>query len=179
MIDHPLHSPLWHALGGSLASHSRVVGGVRFLDPEFETVAAMQHVTPANVTALISAMPHGSQMLVIAPERIETNAELDVVNVKPLLQMVAERLVPIDGVAVADLGPANLPQMLALVELARPGPLGRRAFEMGGFRGIFDGETLVAMVGERLHLMASQRSQASAPTPTSGVGATRSLSSPP
>jgi hypothetical protein len=50
---------------------------------------------------------------------------------------------------------------------------------MGGFRGIFDGETLVAMVGERLHLMASQRSQASAPTPTSGVGATRSLSSPP
>lgn len=152
MTDHPLDSPLWYALGGSLALHSRVVGGVRFLDPEFATVAAMQHVTPANVTALTSAMPHGSEILAIAPEQIDATADLEIVSIKPLMQMVAERLVPIDGVPVAELSPADLPQMLALVDLARPGPLGRRAFDIGSFRGIFDGEMLVALAGERLHL---------------------------
>jgi ribosomal protein S18 acetylase RimI-like enzyme len=153
LTGHPLDNPLWNALGGSLAQYSRVFGGVRLLDPDIGSVAAMEQVTPANVSALASAIPYGSEILAIAPEPIPPTAELEVVHIKQLLQMVAERLTPVESsVSVDELRATDFPQMLALVEITRPGPLGPRALELGGFRGIFDGDKLVALAGERLHL---------------------------
>ena len=153
MTDHPLDNPLWNALSGYLAQHSRAFDGVRLLDPDFGTVAAVQRVTPANVSALASALPYGSQIVAIAPEPISPTADLEVVQVKPLLQMVAEHLIAFESsVDVAELSATDFSSMLALVEITRPGPLGRRAMELGVFRGIYDGEKLVALAGERLHL---------------------------
>ena len=40
--------------------------------------------------------------------------------------------------------------MLALVELTRPGPFAVRTVELGGYVGVYDGDTLVAMAGQRL-----------------------------
>lgn len=154
MSGHPLESPLWYALGGSLAQHCRELGGVRFLAPDIASVAAMEHVTPANVAALASGIPYGSEILAIAPERIAATAELEVVHIKPLLQMVAPPLLAAvePTVSVDKLGAADFPQMLALVDITRPGPIGPRALELGDFRGIFDGSKLIALAGERLHL---------------------------
>jgi predicted GNAT family acetyltransferase len=50
------------------------------------------------------------------------------------------------------LGPADLEEMIALVELTQPGPFARRTPEMGRYIGIRDGGRLVAMAGERMHL---------------------------
>ncbi|TWF80581.1 FR47-like protein [Pseudonocardia hierapolitana] len=49
------------------------------------------------------------------------------------------------------LGPADVPEMLALVERTRPGPFLPRTVEMGTYLGIRHGGELVAMAGERLH----------------------------
>lgn len=48
------------------------------------------------------------------------------------------------------LGPANVPEMLALVETAQPGPFERRTIECGVYLGIRIDGSLVAMAGERL-----------------------------
>ncbi|MFI5764803.1 GNAT family N-acetyltransferase [Streptomyces sp. NPDC051563] len=48
------------------------------------------------------------------------------------------------------LGPADVPEMLELVELARPGPFGERTVELGTYLGIRRGGRLVAMAGERM-----------------------------
>lgn len=48
------------------------------------------------------------------------------------------------------LGPEDVPQMMALVELTHPGPFGERTIELGEYFGIFEGSRLVAMAGERL-----------------------------
>ncbi|MCY0929853.1 GNAT family N-acetyltransferase [Streptomyces sp. H27-H1] len=48
------------------------------------------------------------------------------------------------------LGPADVPEMLELVELARPGPFGQRTVELGTYLGIRRGGRLVAMAGERM-----------------------------
>ena len=40
--------------------------------------------------------------------------------------------------------------MLALVELTRPGPFAVRTVDLGGYVGVFDGDRLVAMAGQRL-----------------------------
>ena len=153
MNDHQLDSPLWYALGGSLVQFCHSVGDVRFLAPDIGHVAAMKDVTPANVLALASALPYDDEIVAITPEPILPTALLEVVETKPLLQMVARNLAPVDAsVPVRELSAADFPQMLALVDITRPGPLGPRAMELGGFHGIFDGDTLVALAGERIHL---------------------------
>ncbi|MER6798526.1 GNAT family N-acetyltransferase, partial [Amycolatopsis mediterranei] len=49
------------------------------------------------------------------------------------------------------LGPADVPEMLDLVERTRPGPFRKRTVELGTYLGIRRGGALVAMAGERLH----------------------------
>jgi len=55
-----------------------------------------------------------------------------------------------DGEAVR-LGPADVPEMLALVAHAQPGPFLPRTIELGDYLGIRRGGRLVAMAGERMH----------------------------
>lgn len=153
MTGHPLDNHLWHALNGTLARYSRAFGNVRLLSPDIARVAALESVAPENVSALAAAIPDGSEILAIAPRPLEATDELEVVHIKPVLQMVAEHLNPVDAeVSTRLLGATDFPQMLELVDAARPGPLGPRAMELGSFRGIFDGEKLVALAGERLQL---------------------------
>ncbi|MBM7171266.1 GNAT family N-acetyltransferase [Streptomyces sp. G44] len=54
------------------------------------------------------------------------------------------------GVAVVELGPDDVPEMLGLVERTRPGPFWPRTHELGAYLGIRDRGALVAMAGERL-----------------------------
>ena len=47
---------------------------------------------------------------------------------------------------------ANADEMLALTELTKPGPFGKRTPELGTYLGIRDSGRLVAMAGERLRV---------------------------
>ncbi|MGW1161496.1 GNAT family N-acetyltransferase [Streptomyces sp. NPDC002513] len=49
------------------------------------------------------------------------------------------------------LTPADVPEMLDLVERTRPGPFLPRTIELGTYLGIRRGGALIAMAGERLH----------------------------
>ena len=65
-----------------------------------------------------------------------------------------------DGTAPAEdpapdavvLGSRHVERMLALARATRPGPFGPRNVEMGDYYGLFDGERLLAMAGERMHV---------------------------
>lgn len=48
------------------------------------------------------------------------------------------------------LGPQHAAQALELATLTRPGPFGPRTIELGEYWGVFDGQRLVAMAGERM-----------------------------
>ena len=153
LTAHPLDNHLWNALSGPWAELSRAVGRVRLLSPDINRVAALEAVSPDNLSALASAIAEGEEMLVIAPEQIKATAELELLATKPVLQMVAERPMPVaPAIPTVRLGEADFPQMQVLVDAARPGPLSPRALELGSFYGIYDGATLVALAGERLRL---------------------------
>ncbi|QNS08598.1 GNAT family N-acetyltransferase [Streptomyces xanthii] len=55
-----------------------------------------------------------------------------------------------DESGVVELGPADVPDMLALVERTRPGPFRPRTHELGTYLGVRAGGSLVALAGERL-----------------------------
>jgi ribosomal protein S18 acetylase RimI-like enzyme len=65
-------------------------------------------------------------------------------------QMVLRELATVDEPECRALGPADVGEMLALVELTRPGPFAVRTVELGGYVGVFDRGRLVAMAGQRL-----------------------------
>jgi ribosomal protein S18 acetylase RimI-like enzyme len=65
-------------------------------------------------------------------------------------QMVLRELAPVDVPDHRALGVDDVGEMLALVELTRPGPFAVRTVELGGYVGVFDGSRLVAMAGQRL-----------------------------
>jgi predicted GNAT family acetyltransferase len=59
----------------------------------------------------------------------------------------------IDEPALRLLGPDDVGEVLALVELTRPGPFAERTMEMGRYWGHLDEhDRLLALAGERLHL---------------------------
>jgi predicted GNAT family acetyltransferase len=66
--------------------------------------------------------------------------------------MVAGDLAPAAEVDSRPLTTDDVPQMLALVELAKPGPFLPRTIDLGSYFGVFDDDQLVAMAGERIHL---------------------------
>ncbi|HET6330872.1 MAG TPA: GNAT family N-acetyltransferase [Holophagaceae bacterium] len=49
------------------------------------------------------------------------------------------------------LGPRHVEAALELALLTKPGPFGLRTIELGEYFGLFEGERLIAMAGERLH----------------------------
>ncbi|MFI0091989.1 GNAT family N-acetyltransferase [Streptomyces bobili] len=67
------------------------------------------------------------------------------------VQFVDEGLAAAPDTEAVRLGPADVPEMLALVARTQPGPFERRTIELGTYLGIRRDGTLVAMAGERLH----------------------------
>ena len=49
------------------------------------------------------------------------------------------------------LGPRHAGRAYDLAMLTKPGPFGPRTIELGEYFGVFDGDRLVAMAGERMH----------------------------
>ncbi len=84
-------------------------------------------------------------------------ASFEVVLRKTLEQMVGPTTRgPVDRspprVPLVPLGAADADEMMALVELTKPGPFSIRTHELGSYLGIRDNGKLVAMVGERMRL---------------------------
>ena len=67
------------------------------------------------------------------------------------VQMVDDGIPAAPDPEAVELGPADVPEMLDLVERTRPGPFRPRTIAMGTYLGIRRGGRLVAMAGERLH----------------------------
>jgi predicted GNAT family acetyltransferase len=69
-------------------------------------------------------------------------------------QMIVDRdqLKAVEPVASRLLTPHDVPQMLELAEITRPGPFRSATVALGRYYGHFKRERLVAMAGERLHL---------------------------
>jgi ribosomal protein S18 acetylase RimI-like enzyme len=69
-----------------------------------------------------------------------------------VVQMTGDDVGGVDEPEAVPLGPADVPEMLELVDATQPGPFGERTIELGDYIGIRRDGELVAMAGERLHL---------------------------
>jgi predicted GNAT family acetyltransferase len=108
--------------------------------------------TSARGFAALGAMMSDQDIAVLfTPEAVEVPETFKVVLAKPGEQMIGmPAAASIRGTEIVTLGPADVPAMMALTELTKPGPFNVRTHELGTFLGVkVDGE-LVAMAGERM-----------------------------
>ncbi|HEY1278897.1 MAG TPA: GNAT family N-acetyltransferase [Acidimicrobiales bacterium] len=142
---------MWAALTTDQADFAVVAGRARRYRPDvslFYAVDALDDGAWNDVAAL--AGPGGAALLV-SPDRYDIPAGWTDVLTLEGAQMVAERLVAPPGDAtIRPLTTDDVPAMLGLIEVARPGPFSAGTVELGGYVGVFDGDDLVAMAGERM-----------------------------
>jgi predicted GNAT family acetyltransferase len=157
-LDHPrLDNVAWHALTTVQSAFADVCGTARRYHPDVSVFAALDTGTAAEWADLATLVgPDGTAALfrcdpVAVPDgwtvMMEGAGHQMVFEPADRSRLLAgsrpdSRLLTVD----------DEPQMAALVALAQPGPWRPRTIELGDYHGVFDGDQLVAMAGERQKL---------------------------
>lgn len=150
---HPLDRPIWNALGSTHARFALGDGVARRYPPEVALFAACVDDAPASLEALGRLATPGSPIALVQANEAVPSGPYETVIARVIDQMLGQALPPSPPRADLELlGPGDVPEMMALVELTKPGPFGPRTREMGKYLGVRDGGRLVALAGERMKL---------------------------
>jgi ribosomal protein S18 acetylase RimI-like enzyme len=148
-VTDPLDNVVWHALSTRQAALGKRHGSAARFDGAVSVFSAIADVDDPACWQDLDVLLGGRPGVLFAPDVVvpdgwTTNMVL------PCLQMVATDVHPRAAeVPVVELGAQDVPDMLALVALTKPGPVGERTIEMGRYVGVREEGELVAMAGER------------------------------
>jgi ribosomal protein S18 acetylase RimI-like enzyme len=158
--EHPLDNPVWSALTGPHAGLAIGRGLARRYPWDVAVFSALANHSAEAWRDLASLTEPGRAVYVFGAPPIRPPAGWTRVETSDGLQMVLDSglevlpaLAPrVDGrrVSLRPLGADDVRAMVGLVRLTDPGPFRRRTIDLGGYVGIFHGEQLVAMAGERM-----------------------------
>lgn len=146
-----LDRPIWSAL--TTSQKHLAEGGPRALryPVDMTPFADMVDMSAASFAALGDLLSGTQVAALFTPEPAEVPAGFKVVLAETGEQMIGS---PADSslrdAEIVTLGAADVPAMMALTELTKPGPFALRTHELGTFLGIRSGDELVAMTGERM-----------------------------
>ena len=151
-MDHPLDNPIWTALNSGSASFAYGNGTVRFIDRRIGFFAGIPLYDTEHLDQLYAEMDSGMRVIVFTPGYLNLDAKWKVRNDNALLQMVFDKPsinLSLDA-SIRALAAADVPEMLALTQLAKPGPFLENTIAFGGYFGFFVDGKLVSMAGTRL-----------------------------
>ena len=149
----PLDRPIWTALTTRQAHLAEGDAHARHYLPDVSSFTASRDDGEASLAALARLAEPGGTMLFLQACPVVLPPQLVERQTAEAVQMVAEAPFPaIDDPRVERLGLADAEAMLALAELAKPGPFTLKAQSFGAFWGVKEEGRLIAMAGERLKL---------------------------
>ncbi|QQN66976.1 GNAT family N-acetyltransferase [Bradyrhizobium diazoefficiens] len=146
-----LDRPIWSAL--TTSQKHLAEGGPRALryPVDMTPFADMIDMSEESFAALGDVMSPSQVAALFTTEPVDVPA-----NFKVVLSETGEQMIgspadsPLRDAEIVTLGAADVPAMMALTELTKPGPFAARTHELGTFLGIRAGGELVAMTGERM-----------------------------
>ncbi|WP_169311922.1 GNAT family N-acetyltransferase [Deinococcus maricopensis] len=143
----PLDTPVLAALTGPHAHLAEVHGGARRYPPRAAPFGA---VLPGAEADLLGLLRPGETVTLVG-EHAPPPGLTRVVDITVHQMHLRASAPDLPGDDILPLTPADLPDMLDLVRLTRPGPLRPGAFDLGAFWGVRDAGRLVALTGTRFH----------------------------
>jgi GNAT superfamily N-acetyltransferase len=153
-MRHLLDNPLWHALVGPQAKFATGQGLARHYVRDIAPFSAIAEATGEAYADLAAGLPKGQEARLFRPSEEPTPAGWETVSSRPIMQMTAADI-PTPHPNRDDLiafGADDTQDMLALAEIAKPGPFGSRTPLLGRYIGYRKNGRLLAMGGERCHL---------------------------
>jgi ribosomal protein S18 acetylase RimI-like enzyme len=152
-MEHVLDNPAWNALISGNEHLSNGNDTMRYFDKEVSPFAAFKENSAENFQLLYEQLPHTGPVLFVTPVEMEIPVPWKVLNCIKGVQMVCDTTInqSESGMEMRVLRSEHIPQMLALTKLTNPGPFAERTIDFGHYHGIFEGDKLVAMAGQRLH----------------------------
>ena len=157
MTPHPLDNPVWHALTGPQARFAVQHGPLLFYPADVAPFAAFAERDDEALGVALADLDRSVVLFRPQPEPAPAGWKMAyqsgvVQMVCPEASSLAESGLVNGGARVVRLDPSDVPDMLALIKLAQPGPFGKRTPELGAYYGVREGGQLVALTGERLRL---------------------------
>ncbi len=156
---HALDRPIWNALHTQQATLAQTHGDAVRFDPQITQLAACARPDGAALADLAALLAPGEVTGLLFDDPPALPSALERVDVVAVAQMLHEdagavapaRIAP--PAAYVTLGDADVPEMIALARLTRPGPFAERSHTLGTFLGVRDpAGPLVAMAGQRMRL---------------------------
>jgi predicted GNAT family acetyltransferase len=149
--DHPLDHPIWTALTTTQRALAEGDGRAWRYPTEMTPFADMPDLSAENFAALRVMMSSTDIAVLFTPEAVTPPAGFNVALADTGEQMIGTPVeTPTNGVDIVTLGADDVPAMLELTALTKPGPFSARTHELGTFLGIRVDGQLVAMTGERM-----------------------------
>ena len=150
-IQRELDNPFWSSL---TTRHAHIAQGgtlARRYPVAISPIAGLPGVGPANVAALQALVEVGDDMGIVGPLVPALPENWETLHESQITQMIrADRSpLPDRDIGASILGADDVAEMLALVEVTKPGPFRSRTIELGTYLGIREGGRLIAMAGER------------------------------
>lgn len=155
MSEEMLDNPIWHALIGPHRPFAIGSGSARQYPRDMAPFAGLRDGSSKSYADLARDLPVGKEARLFRLTDEPLPEGWEKLDAFPMLQMVARRMpdaAKADEARPAILSPNDTGAMLGLVDVAKPGPFGPRACELGRYLGIRQDGNLVAMAGERLRL---------------------------
>jgi ribosomal protein S18 acetylase RimI-like enzyme len=149
--QHPLDHPIWTALTTRQASLAEGGNRARRFPPAIGPFAALKDSSPESFDELHALMAPTESAVLFTPDPI-TPPESFVVHMARMGTQMIGTPAPVSGPSpdLVTLGADDVPAMIELIEMTRPGPFGVRTRELGTFLGIKVDGRLVAITGERM-----------------------------
>ncbi|MEU5263481.1 GNAT family N-acetyltransferase [Amycolatopsis sp. NPDC021455] len=147
----PLDNPTWASLAGPHAHFAERRGRVLRYPDDVAPFLALPDDPGEQDWLDVAELAGPGATVVIAAATARPPSGWEVLDEIPGVQLVDDGVAATPDPEAVRLGPADVPEMLDLVERTQPGPFRTRTVELGTYLGIRRGGALVAMAGERLH----------------------------
>lgn len=152
---HPLDNVIWQALTTRQSELAEGCGNARRFVPEVSPLCAFPEPSEQNYESLSTLAGAAGAASIFLDEPFQPCRGWNYAGGAPLLQMVCQNgaVSPVsqqDELVFVELGAADVPEMLELATLTKPGPFNSRTRELGDYIGIRRDGRLAAMAGERM-----------------------------
>jgi ribosomal protein S18 acetylase RimI-like enzyme len=151
-VERELDNPVWSCL---TTRHAQFASGGKLARRYLASISPLTGLSgsgPGHVAALEALVEVGDDVGIVGPFAPPLPANWQTLYASELTQMIRAdpSMLPEGEAETHALGHADVPEMLALAELTKPGPFRSRTIELGSYIGIREEGRLVAMAGERM-----------------------------
>jgi predicted GNAT family acetyltransferase len=148
---HPLDDPIWTALTTRQSTLAEGGALARRYPVPVAPFAAMADMSAESFAALAALMAPSDIAVLFTPDAVSAPATFKILLAETGEQMIGTAVeAPARGVEITKLGADDVPAMMELTALTKPGPFSVRTHELGTFLGIRVDGQLAAMAGERM-----------------------------